>query len=213
MRLPASLILSLMLLVFSVVLCPSLRSQTVSTKRNTTATISGKVTIKGKPAPGVVVGARSSRPAEFDPTYRATTDEEGSYRISALPAGIFDVAPVAPAFVIADSNEGGGGHVILSEDEHVDGINFELVRGGVITGKITDAEGRPAIEENVNLLGIDLSNQRGTHVVETIRTDDRGIYRMFGIRPGQYKVSVGLEGNVYGGAARGRPARRPDLLS
>src|SRR6266576_947709 len=43
--------------------------------------------------------------------------------------------------------------------------------------------------------------------MQGFQTDDRGVYRMFGVRPGRYKVSVGEGDNMfYRGAGRGRPA-------
>jgi uncharacterized GH25 family protein len=191
--------------------CPRANSQTKPAKTNPDATVSGKVTIKGKPAPGVVVGLRSSQPAQFAPTFKATTDQDGNYRVSDVPTGSYEVAPVAPSFVISDVNNSRGQTVVITEAENVEGIDFELVRGGVITGKVTDADGRPVVEERVNLLPVEQRNQRGPvyAVSSGFQTDDRGIFRMFGIRPGHYKVSIGEgEGNFYRGSGRGRPAYR-----
>ena len=191
--------------------CQRANSQTKPAKKNPDATVSGKVTIKGKPAPGVVVGMRSSQPAQFDPTFKAITDQDGSYRVSDVPAGSYNVVPVAPALVIADVNNSSGQTVVITEGEHVEGIDFELVRGGVITGKVTDADGRPLIEERVNLMPVEQRNQRGPvyAVSSGFQTDDRGIYRMFGIRPGRYKVSIGEgDDNFYGRVGRVRPAYR-----
>ena len=208
MRLPAPLII-----IFAFLLCCTLcrpaNSQTSPAKKNPDATVSGKVIIKGKPAPGVVVGLRSSQPAQGDPTFKAITDQEGNYRITEVPGGIYEVAPVAPALVIVDLNYSTGQTVIITEGEHVEGVDFDLARGGVVTGKITDADGHPIIEERVFLLPADPRNQRGSSYNGAVnfQTDDRGIYRIFGIRPGRYKVSVG-EGNgaFYRGAGRGRPS-------
>lgn len=211
MRLPAPLAIIPALLLCCAGFCQRANSQTKPAKKNPEATVSGKVTFKGKPAPGVVVGLRSSQPAQFAPTYKATTDQDGNYRVSDVPAGSYEVAPVAPSFVISDVNNSTGQTVVITEAEHVEGIDFELVRGGVITGKITDADGHPIIEERVNLLPVDQRNQRGPVYPTSVnfQTDDRGIYRMFGIRPGRYRVSIG-EGNdnFYGRFGSVRPAYR-----
>ena len=82
---------------------------------------------------------------------------------------------------------------LINRDETVESIDFELMRGGVITGRVTDADGRPIIEETVSIssaepnriIGYSISSHRGT------RTDDRGVYRLFGIAPGTYKVAAG----------------------
>jgi len=205
MRLPAPLAVTLALLLCCA-FCPLADSQTTQTKKAPEATVSGKVIIKGKPAPEVVVGLRSSEPAEFDPTFKATTDQDGIYRITNVPSGSYVIAPVAPAFVISDVNNSMGHSVVITEGEKVEGIDFELVRGGVITGRVTDADGHPIIEDRINLLPADQRSQRGAvnPVSLSFQTDDRGIYRMFGIRPGRYKVSIG-NADLYRGNGRARP--------
>jgi hypothetical protein len=122
-----------------------------------------------------------------------------------VPAGIYQVTPVAPAFVISDINAARGKSLVVSEGDSVTGVDFDLTRGGVITGKVTDADGRPVIEEEVSLLATDDPRSGGYHIRGDFRTDDRGIYRMFGLRPGRYKVSIGEESlSVLRGSRSGR---------
>src|SRR5712672_2889831 len=103
MRSPAPLtIISALLMCFA--FCQSAVSQTTTPRKNPDATVSGKVTIRGKPAPEIVVGLRSSEPEESNPTVKATTDQDGNYRIISVPAGSYEIAPVAPALVIAEVN-------------------------------------------------------------------------------------------------------------
>ena len=208
MRSPAPLAIISALLLGCAFFCQRASSQTATAKNNPNAIVSGKVTIKGKPAPGIVVGVRSSRPSQFDPTFKATTDDDGKYRITDVPPGSYEIAPVAPALVISEGNSLRGQMVVIGEGENVEGIDFELVRGGVITGRVIDADGHPIIEERVNLVQVDQGSQRGTvySVSTSFQTDDRGIYRMFGIRPGHYKVSVGeSEGGFYRMTRGGAP--------
>src|SRR5688572_21607104 len=201
MRLPVPAIISA-LLVCCTCFCQPANSQTAKT--DSKASISGKITLKGKPAPGVVVGMHLSEPAQFDPTFKATTDQDGKYQIAEVAQGKYVIAPVAPAYVLAYVNNLGGQSVIVNEGENIEGIDFDLMRGGVITGKITDAEGLPIVEESVNLLAADYPlSGPSHHLGGSFQTDDRGIYRIFGIRPGRYKVSVGQE-SVYRGIGRGR---------
>ena len=194
----------------ALVLCCTASSsfaQTPAPKKSPGGVIAGKVTIKGKVAPGIVVGVRVGQPMNpFEPTFRGTTDQEGKYRISDVPAGSYEVAPVAPAFVIFDSANPRGQAIVLTEGESVDGIDFALVRGGVITGKVTDAEGRPVVEQRVSLnLADQQPNQRATvYSFSGTQTDDRGIYRMFGLAAGRYKVSVGQSGDNFFMAGSGR---------
>ena len=185
-----------------VILLPSLRvfAQTQVTPKpvKSLGSVSGKVTIKGKGAPGVVVALH--RPDFFNPfesTARATTDQDGNYKINNVAAGAYQVSFGAVGYVPA-KNISGFRNIAVGDGENIENINFALVRGGVITGKITDADGRPLIEQAVRLFRADIPDQPGQQdqaqprqsINESI-TDDRGIYRMFGLNPGRYKVASG----------------------
>src|SRR5437588_200201 len=112
------------LLLCCVGFCQRAHSQTGPARKNSDATVSGKITINGKPAPGVVVGLRPSQPAQFDTTFKATTDQDGKYRITDVPAGSYQVAPVAPAFVISDVNKSWAQSLIIAQGDNVAGIDF-----------------------------------------------------------------------------------------
>jgi hypothetical protein len=177
----------------------SANSQTKTSKKTPTNSVSGRVTVHGKGAPGIAVGIRSSDfSRQPGPTLKATTDQEGNYQITNIPSGNYQVAPMAPAFVNADLvvSRARGKTLLLAEGEDVQDIDFSLVRGGVITGKVTDADGRPVIEERLTIVPEDQANTRGQMFPPVIsggfQTDDRGIYRIYGIPAGRYKISVGL---------------------
>ena len=193
------------------VLCSAgflLRAQS-QTKTPKKGSVAGKVTLKSKPAPGIAVGLRTSQPTgPFEPSFMAKTDEEGKYRLNDIPAGSYQVAPAAPAFVFSDINNSRGQTVVLGEGENVDQFDFALVRGGVITGKVTDADGRPVVEQQVSLLMADPPpNQRGpVYALSSVPTDDRGIYRMFGLASGRYKVAAGQGDDDFFMTSSGRPS-------
>jgi len=188
MPLPVRTLILAMLLVAQC-LTHHAMSQTPASKNEANASVSGKVTINGKPAAGVVVGMHHARPERTSPIYRTTTNEDGIYRINNIASGNYQVAPVVPGMLVSDADNPNGPNLIISAGDNVESIDFNLIRGGVITGKITDSDGRPLIEEGVTLVPVEPQNQRnGEDRVPGGETDDRGIYRMFGIRPGRYKV-------------------------
>jgi protocatechuate 3,4-dioxygenase beta subunit len=169
------------------------------------ASVSGQVTIAGKGASGVTVVATAGN-SIFDTktVAKATTDDEGNYKLSGLPPGRLRVFPLVKAFVAKanDDYKGAEESINVGEGEVVTEIDFELVRGGVVTGRITDADGRPIIGERVSVVKED-----STEFVMPMtmfdggryQTDDRGVYRIYGLQPGNYKVSVGqaaAEGGV-----------------
>jgi hypothetical protein len=169
------------------------QSTTKETAKVPRGSISGRVTIKDKGVPGVAIGWRKGDVyTPFEPYQKTTTDQDGFYRISNLAPGIYSLMAAAPAFVVSDTGRQKG--VLVGEDENVEGINFTLVRGGVITGRVTDADGRPVIEQQVNVYQAEMYEQkvqRQIYAVGSVQTDDRGIYRVFGLNAGRYKVAVG----------------------
>jgi Carboxypeptidase regulatory-like domain len=178
------------------VLCPVFcTAQTPA--RDSSASISGRVTVGGKGAAGITVVA-AMRSSVFDnkTVAKTATDDDGNYRLMALPAGSFTITPIAKAFVAGtgSAHEQPGQLINVAEGESITRIDFAFVRGGVITGRITDAQGNPLIGERVSLI---LKNtpdtSREIDILDGSRnkTDDRGIYRIYGLRAGNYKVSVG----------------------
>ena len=172
------------------------QSQTKTPVKTPRGSVSGRVMIKDKPAAGVTIGLRQTMNIfPNEKSFRAITDQEGIYRISNVPAGTYDIMVVAPAYVNPELAVGARGkNIIVAEDENVEDINFSLVRGGVITGKITDSDGRPLVQQNVYIFrAADFQQQPMRQVSPTgsVQTDDRGIYRIFGLAPGRYKISSG----------------------
>lgn len=179
------------LLVFAVVI--DARSQSGAEKRPG-ATFSGKVTIKGKGAKGIVLGVIRIEESSQQPTgHRALTDDQGNYRITNVGPGKYMLTVLAPGLIPALGTDGKK-TFLISKSETVENVDFALVRGGVITGKVTDTDGRPLIEENISLVPVDSDSFRYMPSSNT-RTDDRGIYRLFGVAPGKYRVAAGQESN------------------
>ena len=170
-----------------------------------TASISGRVTIDGKSVAGITVAATTtSSPLDNRTVAKTTTDDDGNYQLTGLAAGQFTIMPLAKAFVVQTSGayKQPGQSITVAEGETITKIDFALVRGGVITGRITDTEGHPVIGERVNVVA---KNAPDTSRPVTMfdgprnRTDDRGIYRIYGLSPGNYTVSIGqaaAAGNV-----------------
>jgi protocatechuate 3,4-dioxygenase beta subunit len=152
-----------------------------------------------KPAQGVPVVAAPSEAYGPDrkEVARATTDYEGNYRLTGVPVGRYSVSPLAPTMIgPSDPMYGVNGRlVIIGEGETVEKIDFSLTRGGVITGRITDADGKPVIEERLQLNAADNPSigRLGSYFNPYMyQTDDRGVYRLYGIPPGRYTLSVGI---------------------
>lgn len=166
-------------------------------KKEPTGSVSGRVTLNGKPVQRAVVVLGSTTPTapQRSPAVKATTDEDGRYKATRVAPGTYQVMPYTPAWIVpAQSSFGQPGKTItLGEGEEVEDIDFSLTRGGVITGRVSDADGKPVIGQRINLLRTDDRGQRVPigYALQTLDTDDRGVYRLFGLPAGSYKVSVG----------------------
>lgn len=172
------------------------QSTTKQTPKVPHGSVSGRVTIKDKGAPGVAVGLRKGEiNAIAEPFQRAITDQDGVYRFNNLAPGNYTITASAPAYVPTSVREQRLKTVLVGEDESVEDINFTLVRGGVITGRVTDADGRAVIDQQVQVLQATLFEQRNRELAVypsgVAQTDDRGVYRVFGLSAGKYKVAVG----------------------
>lgn len=192
MRIPHRVLLFLTVVLLCSALCAA---QTPA--KEPTASVSGHVTMGGKSAPGVTVVATFSPSFFMNKTVaKATTDEDGNYKLAGLAAGRFTIMPLAKAYVVGTgAAKQLGQSVNVADGEAVTKIDFALVHGGVVTGRITDAEGHPLIGERVSVVlsdsKPDAGSQMGMFGSSRNQTDDRGVYRVYGLGPGSYKVSVG----------------------
>ncbi|HEU0180391.1 MAG TPA: carboxypeptidase regulatory-like domain-containing protein [Blastocatellia bacterium] len=189
--------------IFWLCLDVSTQAQTIDTKTRT-ATISGRVVLKGEPARNALVYLQprsSPLPANPDAYLRARTDESGHYHIAGVAAGAYLVFALAPGFISSDTPRLQGKTFNVSEGENIENVDFDLKQGGVITGRVTDSQGRPLADERVMLSRFDKSGRLQSDTFygpnfDMFHTDDRGVYRIYGLPEGRYLVSVGARQSI-----------------
>ncbi|HEX8285446.1 MAG TPA: carboxypeptidase regulatory-like domain-containing protein [Pyrinomonadaceae bacterium] len=184
-------------------------------QREAPASVSGRVTDGERGVAGLPVTLLSSDPAQrFRAVARGRTDADGRFLISNVPPGRYQITPYAPAFVVqgmADSYPPGRPLTLLAGEEIKD-FDFRVERGAVITGRVTDGDGSPVVAEPVSVTPAEPTGQpglsRGSFDPRDLRTDDRGVYRVYGLPPGRYRVSVGQAGEEGGAVGIGLGRRR-----
>jgi protocatechuate 3,4-dioxygenase beta subunit len=127
-----------------------------------------------------------------------TTDYEGRYEFSGLPAGAYRVtaAKLGTALTMRDRPA----EVALSERQALSGINIAMQRPSAVTGTVVDHHGEPMEGLTVELWRPVASEGRRVlrrpEAVTRRRTDDRGRYRLFRVMAGEYFVTAGEEPRV-----------------
>jgi len=156
--------------------------------------ISGRVVNEsGQPVSGAsvslnAIGARARQ--------RTSTDDEGHFRVQGLDGGIYRISLTAPGYVMQLP--------ITSAPTFRPGDSAELtlIKGGVITGNITNMAGEPVININVRVFqirdGEGKKLDRFSYAPPPKFTDDRGYYRVYGLPPGTYLVAAGGQGQYFG---------------
>jgi hypothetical protein len=149
----------------------------------------------GEPVPDVAVSLspRISGVRTTAPPYTVGVDESGNFRFEGLDPGLYEVYTSLPGFVTESDAQTGR---TLGPYRPGDNVVIRLVKGGVVTGTVTDQQGQPLVALNVRAMRVrDLDDNAPPSPFPSgggeDRTDDRGVYRIYGLRPGHYVVYAG----------------------
>lgn len=180
------------------VLCLSLTTVTAQPPKpkEATATVSGTVTLNSTGVRNAVVSLQAQNQPVPQSPLRTTTDADGRFRFNDVTAGQYMINALTPGFYSTSESQYGlpGKTLNVGKGETIENIELPLKRGAVITGRVTDENDEPIVETNVQLqrVGDRVPLRQNMLSFEMHRTDDRGIYRIYGLPPGKYHVSVGL---------------------
>jgi carboxypeptidase family protein len=122
-------------------------------------------------------------------------DAEGRFVFEDLSPGAYIVMATAPGYIDQSMALGNP----LQWPRHLIGsnVNISMIRGGVITGLVTNPKGEPMVGVPVHAT---VTNTQSSSMLGFVsgggisETDDRGIYRIYGLLPGQYTVNAGGKG-------------------
>jgi hypothetical protein len=160
-----------------------------------TASIEGLVleSTSGRPLDGVQISVVEEL---LNQATAITTDSMGHFITGPLRPGPHLLVPTKQGFVYSRSPNvrtprEPGFRVLVLEGKIVQGIQVQMTRQGVITGRVFDSRGQPIVNTIVGLSSraFDSNGVRRLVAVPGIgpaRTDDRGQYRFAGLQRGDY---------------------------
>lgn len=139
---------------------------------------------------------------------QTTTDDDGNFELINLSPASYSISASVPGYVAPPAEEETGAAIYRPGDS----ANITLIKGGVITGKVVNSTGEALTGVSVSAIRVgnlngeedDQSTQQGFG--RAWRTDDRGVYRIYGLVAGSYIIQAG-------GQAVGRAGGGPNPLS
>ena len=156
---------------------------------------------EGGPVKSARVALMPDHSRSHEQIYAATTDNDGQFTIKGIPPGRYRFLASHSGFVQQHykAAPGESGPIFsLSAGEKVSGALFRLVAAVVITGRVSNEDGDPMQRVEVVALRrpseeeMEDDDIRPRKVrmqsVGSAETDDRGQYRIFGLKPGEYYV-------------------------
>jgi hypothetical protein len=152
---------------------------------------------------GIVSGRspQTSASASMARPRQATTDSQGGFEFTGLPAGSYRIfasasqySPQYLGMAYGGKKPNGPGSSDLGQPVQLtDGQTFDkavitLSRGGVITGRVTDETGDPVTRVQVYTIFFAPGSTRGMRMGSGSQTDDLGQFRIYGLQPGEHAV-------------------------
>ena len=136
--------------------------------------------------------------SELDVSRVTITSDDGRFTFDSLPAGSFTVSASKDGYASAAFGAvrpGRPGRLITVAVGEVRQVRLAIPRGAVITGMVRDPQGDPAPGVTVAVLSRRFAPSSGEQRLvpvpgTNVSTDDRGIYRVFGLAAGSYLVTA-----------------------
>jgi hypothetical protein len=131
-----------------------------------------------------------------------TTDNQGRYEVSDLPAARYRVMISKAGYVTLEYGQArpfeAGKPLDVADGQVLDKIDFSLPRGSVIAGRITDEFGDPIADAQVQAMRYQFTNgqRQLVNAGRTAVSDDIGQFRIFGLMPGEYIVRASVRANA-----------------
>jgi hypothetical protein len=161
-----------------------------------TGRVSGVVTVSATADEPVRRAVVSLIPAGGGDGIATVTDDEGRFAVGRVPDGRYAVVAEKPAYLTAQYGAKRPGRagipVVVAKGQAVESLRIVLPKGAVITGRLVQPTGAPV--RGVQVLAIPVSQIAAGGRFDTrarpFYSDDLGVYRIYGLAPGEYVVAA-----------------------
>jgi protocatechuate 3,4-dioxygenase beta subunit len=129
-----------------------------------------------------------------------TTDDEGRYEVTDLPAGRYTITATKGSYVSLQYGQHRpfepGRPIAIADGQTLERLNIALPAGSVIVVTVTDQFGEPmaGVQGNLQRYQYRPDGRRTLNGIPNgfFSTDDHGQFRAFGLMPGEYIVSASM---------------------
>jgi len=172
---------------------------------STRSKIKGRVISEGRPVADATimifpVNVAANMQSAVNSLLRPTiSDADGNFEMSSVAAGAYTLSASSPGYVLSEQDS-------KAFYRPGDLATLNLIKGGVITGKVTNSSGEPVVGALIRAIKTREPDESPSRVRGSVgdqisvglslflgpfKTDDRGIYRIYGLAPGYYQVAAG----------------------
>jgi len=178
-------------------------SSSSNEKQTLPCTVSGRVVTAtdGQPLKSAFVSLVQEGAQEHPKTSAVYTDVDGHFELTKIAPGRYHFAASHTGYVTQQYQEKSnkqGAILALSPGQELKDVLFRLVRGAAIIGRIVDENGEPMPSVAITVLRKPTADERQDWDLPKLQlmsesevtTDDRGEYRAWGLRPGEYYIKA-----------------------
>jgi len=179
--------------------CVSLSNAVPQEAGSKKASISGIVLAadSNQPLPRATVSLANQGGGQEPDVHTVVTGPDGRFEFPDLKAGTYFLGAERAGYVRLHRRRRStvGARVSVTDGQDYQDAVLKMVPGGVITGRVVDENGDPMSNMSVSALQYRYPMGRETLMpVNQAQTNDLGEYRIFGLQPGRYVVSVSSGG-------------------
>jgi protocatechuate 3,4-dioxygenase beta subunit len=182
---------------------PAVEPGQADKKQPDPCTVSGRVVTaaEGAPIKAARVGLVERDARRQTHIFATFTDNDGRFEIKKINPGRYEFAASHSGYISQRYQSHGtsaGAILTLAPGQEVNEVLFRPVRAAVVTGRVIDEAGEPMVGVTVSVLQkpsaeeLEEASPKGKKQelseMASGTTDDRGEYRVFGLKPGDYYI-------------------------